>query len=467
MTRGRVRPPGRRHLRAFTSLSAAGFGEALLPTLGLVALVRIAGTEATGQVVFAQSLANLWFLLGDPCLENAAQRFVPLEQARGGRGTALFLRLLRLDAGIGLAATALALAVVLGTWLAGLTSEGFALTLALSVAGRGATAPYGTAFAGFALADRLALSGVVRVLGALLSVALSFAGLLAGGPLLYLAGQAAAALLAAAGFCLLAGRAVARALGAPSGSPPLPAGLLRFTVPATAGTTIAGMSDSGILAVAGLVGGPPLVTLLKIAMAPGRFYANLAIPVAAMLYPRLARAVAEGAGAAVMRRDVARVTRLMTIGGVTTAAVAVPVLVPVITLVYGPGQAGAGAVAVPLLCAACVKGAACWSNVLPLALGRSGWRLTYLGAEAALLVATLLAAAWAAPDAPATARLFAWGTLALAVLGTAFWLLSARRLLRRVPTSVPSGVPGSVPSVPSHAPGRPGPADVRGPAPRP
>lgn len=417
-----------------------------------MALVRVAGTEATGQVVFAQSLANLWFLLCDPCLENAAQRFVPLEQARGGRGAALFLRLLRLDAGIGLAATVLALAAVFGARLAGLTSEGFALTLALSAVGRGAMAPYGTAFAGFALADRLTLSGIVRVLGALLSVALSFAGLLTGGPLLYLAGQAAAALLAAAGFCLLAGRVVARALGMPTGSPPLPAGLLRFTFPATAGTTIAGISDSGILAVAGLVGGPPLVTILKIAMAPGRFYANLAIPVAAMLYPRLARAVAAGAGAAVMRRDVARVTRLMTVGGVATAAVAVPALVPVVALVYGPAQAAAGAVAAPLLCAACVRGAACWSNVLPMALGRSGWRLSYLGAEAALLVATLLAAGWAAPGAQATARLFAWGTLALAVLGTGFWILSARHLLRRAPDRAPS---------------RPAPADARVPAPRP
>ncbi|WP_169945925.1 hypothetical protein [Microbispora sp. H11081] len=427
----RARVPGRRHLLTFTSLSAAGLGEAVLPTLSLVALVRMTGAEASGRVIFAQSLATLWFLLCDPCLERAAQRFVPIEQRRTGHGTALFLRLLRLDAAVGVAATAVALAAVLGAWALGLVPADLALMLALSAAGRGATAPYGTAYAGFALADELRASGNLRVLGAFVSFALSLAGLLAGGPLLYLAGQGVGALLAAAVFCLLASRSVARALGPPEGSPRLPEGLVPFTLQTSIGTVVAGISDSGVLALAGFAGGPHLVTILKIAMAPGRFYANLVVPVAAMLYPRLAEAVARGEGAAAIRRDVLRATALLAVGGAATAAVALPLVGPVVTAAYGLEHAGAGAVAAPLLAAACVKGLVCWSNVLPLATGRPGLRLAYLSAEAVLLVATLLTAAWTTTGALAAGLFFAWGTLVLAVLGSGFWLLSLRWPVRR------------------------------------
>ncbi|XVQ82603.1 hypothetical protein ACQP2K_27580 [Microbispora siamensis] len=380
-------------------------------------------------MIFAQSVASLWFLLFDPCMENAAQRFVPLEQQRSGHGCALFLRLLRLDAGIGLAATVVALAAVLAAWIAGFASNDLALMLTLSVAGRGAMAPYGTAFAGFALADRLNSSGLLRVQGAFLSFALSFAGLLASGPLLYLAGQAVAALVMAAVFCLLASRAVARTLGTTAGTPRLPPGMLRFTLPTSAGTTVAGISDSGILAIAGFVGGPSLVTILKITTAPARFYANLAVPIAAMLYPRITRAVAQGAGMGVIRRDIRRATLLMTVAGAATAVIALPLIGAVIVIAYGAEYGGVGVVAALLLGAACVKGLACWSNILPLAMGKPGWRLTYLCTEAALLVGTLLAAGASTDAAAKTALFFAWGTLCLAVLGTGFWIMSLGRVV--------------------------------------
>ncbi|MBE3013298.1 hypothetical protein IL992_29555 [Microbispora sp. NEAU-D428] len=425
----RIRLPGRRHLRTFTSLSSAGFGEAVLPTLSLIALVRVTGSETSGHVIFAQSVAVLWFLMFDPCLENAAQRFVPLEQRRTGHGAALFLRLLRLDAVIGLAATLLALLMVLGAWLLGHVSDGLALTFTLAIAGRGAMAPYATAWAGFALADRLQTSGVLRVLGAVLSFGLSLAGLFIGGPLLYLAGQAAGALVMAAMFCLVASRAVTRRLGPAAGRPRLPKGLLRFTLPTSMGTFVAGVSDSGILTIAGLVGGPQLVTILKIAMAPGRFYANVTVPIAAMLYPRLTEAVAVGAGSAVITRDVIRTTALCAGGGAVTAVVALPLIGTVITIAYGPDYGSTGAVAMLLLGAACVKGGACWSNVLPLAMGKPGLRLAYLCAEAALLVGTLLVAGWTTSATVATALVFAWGTLGLAIVGTGFWIASLGRVI--------------------------------------
>ncbi|MGW5264150.1 lipopolysaccharide biosynthesis protein [Microbispora sp. NPDC004025] len=405
----------------------------MLPTLSLIALVRVTGAETSGHVIFAQSLANFWFLVFDPCLERATQRFVPIEQERTGHGCALFLRLLRLDVGIALAATVVALAAVLGAWISGILSADLALMLVLSVAGRGVMAPYGMAFTGFAIADRLRVSGLLRVQGALVSFGLSLAGLFTGGPVLYLAGQAVGALLVAAVLCLLASRAVARSLGPAVGSPRLPAGMVRFTLPTSIGTIVAGISDTGILTIAGFVGGPPLVAILKITMAPGRFYATLATPVAAMLYPRLAQAIARGAGAAVIRRDIVRTTLLMTGGGALTAAIGLPLIGPVIAMAYGAEFADTGVVAVLLLGAACVKGLVCWCNVLPLATGKPGWRLAYLCAEAALLVAALLIAAWTSTAALTTALLFAWGRLLIAILGTGFWITSLRRVITSDP----------------------------------
>ncbi|MFF4774309.1 lipopolysaccharide biosynthesis protein [Microtetraspora fusca] len=429
-TRGRsarhVRLPGGRQLLTFTSLSSAGLGEAVLPTLSLIALVRMTGAQTSGQVIFTQSVAGLWFLVSNPGLEDATQRFVPLEQRRSGGGSALFLLLLRWSTGIGLAATAVALVAILAARLLGLVSGGLALMLALAVVGRGAIVPYATAGAGLALANRLRTFGMLRVLAAFLSFGLSLVGLWVGGPLLYLAGQAVGALAMAAVICLTATRATVSALGPVTGNARLPAGLIPFTFQTSVGTTVAGVSDTGILTIAGFIGGPSLVTILKIAMAPGRFYANLTIPVTTMLYPRITQAVAQGAGPAFIKRIVRRTSLLLSVSGAVTALVAFPLIGTVIAMAYGAEYADAGAVAMLLLGAACVKGVACWSNTLALGVGKPGWRLTYLTAEAALLVAALLLAHWSASGSAsvtmATALHFASGTLVLAALGSGFWL---------------------------------------------
>ncbi|WP_169985771.1 hypothetical protein [Microbispora sp. H10836] len=420
------------HLRTFTSLSAAGLGEAVLPALSLIALVRTTGTQTSGQVIFAQSVAGLWFLLSNPCLENAAQRFVPVEQRQTGQGSALFLLLLRWSAGLGAAATAVALVAVLALGLPGLISDDAALMIALSVVGRQVTAPYATAGAGFALADRLRVLGTLRIRAALLSFCLSLAGLYAGGPLLYLAGQAVGSLLMTAVICRAATRAAVSALGPPTGRPRLPAGLAAYTVQTSLGTAVAGISDTGILTVAGLVGGPALVTTLKIASAPGRFYANFAVPVAAMLYPRIARAAADGEGGVRIRRDVLRATLLLTLAGVVVVTTVFPLMSTVIAVAYGKQYAGVAAAATPLLAAACVKGVVCWSNVLPLAVGRAGRRLAYLSAEAALLVALLATANLAASGTLPAAAAYGWGALALAAACSAFWIASLPGLVERI-----------------------------------
>ncbi|MEU9830630.1 hypothetical protein AB0D67_03720 [Streptosporangium sp. NPDC048047] len=424
-----MRLPGRRHLRTFTSLSGAGVGEALLPALSLMALVRLTGTHVSGQVIFAQSVAGVWFLLLDPCLENAAQRFVPMEQERSGRGASLFAGMLRWDVLIGVAVTGAGLAVVAAVRLLGLAPAEVQLMLALAVVTRGAMAPYGTASAGFALADRLQGLGLLRLGCAVLSFGLSVGGLLAGGALLYLAGQAVAAAVMAPVYCALATRVLRAGLGPPGPRVPMPAGMIPFLLKTSVGTTVAGVSDVGILSFAGFIGGPSLVTILKIASAPGRFYANLAIPIAAMLYPRISHRIATDAGTAAVRRDMTRTTWLFTVAGAVTVAAALPVIDDVMGLAYGHGYARAGGVAMLLLAAACVKGMVLWSNVLPLALGRAGWRLAYLTAEGVCFVAVLAVAHLAAPEVFRTSLVYGWGVLAAAVAGTGFWIVSMRRVL--------------------------------------
>ncbi|MEU3165461.1 hypothetical protein [Streptosporangium sp. NPDC006930] len=424
----RMRPPGGRHLRTFTSLTAAGLGEAVLPTLSLIALVRLTGSETSGQVIFAQSVATVWFLLCDPCLENAAQRFVPIEQQRSGQGSSLFMRLMHWDVAIGVAAACVGLVAVLAARLLGSLSDEFALMFALAIVTRGSMASYGTAGAAFALTDRLRALGTLRTRCAVLSFGLSLGGLFLGGPLLYLGGQAAGALVMAVVFYLLATRGLLARMGPAVARVRLPSGMVAFTVKTSMGTSVAGISDSGILTLAGLLGGPTLVTILKIASAPGRFYANLAIPVAAMLYPRIIRSATAGAGRAPIIRDITRTTLLLAAAGAVTIAVALPVTDAVIGMAYGPGYAHLGVVAVVLLGAACVKGTVCWSNVLPLALGRPGRRLAYLLAEGGMLLGVLLVGSRTTSGPFQTSLCFAWGTLAVATLGTGFWIGSLRRI---------------------------------------
>lgn len=424
-----MRPPGGRHLRTFTSLTTAGLSEAILPSLTLIALVRSAGAERSGQVIFAQSLASIWFLLCDPRPEDAAQRFVPIEQRRSGHGSALFLRLLRWDVVIGVAATCVGL---LGTAAArplGLATDEFALMLCLAIATRGAMASHGTAGAAFALADRLRDLGLIRLSCAVVSSGLTMGGLFAGGPLGYLAGQALGALVMAAVLYGRATRVLLAALGPATAHVRFPADLAGFSVKASVGTFVAGVSDSGILAVAAMLGGPSLATILKIATAPGRLYANLVIPVAAMLYPRLAQAAAEEDGRVLIRRDLVRATLMLAVAGAACLAVTLPVVNDVLGMMYGHQYAEIGTVAALILAAECVRGLVCWSNVLPLAVGRPSWRLGYLTAEGLLLLGALLTAGRIASDAFGTSLLYACGALTVAVLGVTVWITLLRRIV--------------------------------------
>jgi O-antigen/teichoic acid export membrane protein len=380
-------------------------------------------------VFFAQALTAVWFLLCDPRLEDAAQRYVPIEARRHGCASALFGRLLYWDVAIGVAASGVALLGTLMAWLLGAASDDLALMLTLAIVSNGAASSTGSAGAAFALTDRLQALGPIRLKCAVLLSAFSLGGLLAGGPEGYLGGQALGAVVTSIVLARVSLRVVRAEFGPPVSRVPLPAGLLRFSLKASAGTSVAAATDSGVLALAGLLGDPALVTVLKIASAPSRLYTSVVSPVASMLYPRLAEAAAAGERARIVR-DAARSSLLLSALGAAALLIAAPLAGHVLGLAYGASYAQAGPAAVLLLGVACVKGSVSWSKVLPLAVGKPEWRLTFLATEGLLLLGLLLVAAWAAPGAMPTAIAFACGSLALAVLGSAFWIFfSLRRLV--------------------------------------
>ncbi|MGI5156870.1 hypothetical protein [Microbispora sp. CA-102843] len=423
-----VRPPSRRQLRTFTRLTLGSQGEAVLSMLSVIVLVRSTPSAESGKALFAQAATAVWFLLCDPRLEDAAQRYVPLAGRRDGSASALFGRLLRWDVGIGAAACGLAFLGVLAAWSIGAAPADLALMLALAVVAAGAASSTGSAGAAFALAGRLHALGPIRLGCAAVSAVLSLGGLFAAGAPGYLAGQAAGALVTAAVLARVGLRAVRAEFGPPTSPAPLPAGLLRFSLRASAGASVAAASDSGILALAGLVGGPSLVTVLKVASAPSRLYTSLVSPVASMLYPRLAEAAAAGDTGRI-RTDIRRSTLVLGAVGAAALLAAVPVTGPLLGLAYGVPYAQAAPAAVLLLGVACVKAGVSWAKVLPLALGRPGLRLAFLTAEGLLLLGLLAAGGRATSGAVPAAVVFGCGSLALAVLGSAYWVWAGRRLV--------------------------------------
>jgi O-antigen/teichoic acid export membrane protein len=420
--------PSRGQFVAFVSLSAATQGEAVLSFLGTVALVRLAGAHGAGQVFLAQSFAAVWFLVWDPRLDDAAQRYVPIVQRdRAGWGTALFLRLLYFDGGLGVV-TGLAgagLAVLAGA--CGWVGHGQVVLTVLAMAGGGLAAASGTAGAGFALAGRLRRLGAFRRVLAGTAAASTVAATVLCGPVGYLAAAAAGQLLASVVLSVAARRAMAGSLGAPVPGVRWPPGILRFAVCSSLATSVSVGGEAGVLSLAGILGGPTLVTYLKVAAAPGRLFASVVGPLAAQLYPRLTVASAAG-DLGVVRRDVFRATAALAVLGATGLAAAVPLAGPALSLVYGHPYAVLATVTAVLFAAACLRGAVVWAKVLPLALGRPGLRLGFVAAEAALLSGALVVAARVASGPHAVALGYAFGNAAVAAAGLAAWLALARSL---------------------------------------
>ncbi|WP_327367298.1 lipopolysaccharide biosynthesis protein [Streptomyces sp. NBC_01217] len=412
------------HLSTFCSLTVAGQVEAALSLATTATLVRLVGSTEAGEVLLTQSMASVWFLLWDPRFEDAQQRFVPMEQRRGtGHGTRLYRRLLQLDMAAGLLATVVGVFVALAAAAMGWISAERLSLLVPAVLAAGAATPSGSASAGFAIADQLSRIGVIRLKLAVFGCLVTLTALLTAGTVGYLVATVITGLVSTVALTVVACREVYRACGpATDGPVSMPRGLVPFLVKSSATTSVSLASDSGVSLVAGLLGGPALVTYLKVAAAAGRVFSSFINPVASQLYPRLARSGAHGRREAVMR-DVLRCSALT--GGIGLVAVAVGacLLSLLVRLVYGPEYTIVSTAAVVMLAGAALRGTVIWSKVLPSALGFPGVRLVFLTAEAVCQLGMLVAVIQICAGASCRTLAWAWGLLGLLSLSTAAWFV--------------------------------------------
>lgn len=437
----------KRHLRTFSSLTVAGQVEAVLSFVTTAALVRQVGGADAGQVLFVQSVATVWFLLWDPRLEDAQQRFVPAEQLRGaGRGTQLYHRLVRLDFATGLLATIVGVVVAFAAAATGWLSAELLWLLIPAVLGAGVATPAGSASAGYALTGQLFRLGAVRLAVAVFGCVVTLTGLLVAGPVGYLTATVVTGLVSTVVLTTDAVRRVREACGPPAAEPvALPAGLMPFLVKTSATGSVSAASESGVSVLAGVFGGPTLVTYLKVATSMSRFFLSFVSPVAAQLYPRLALAGAHGRRTAVTK-DALRSSVLTGAVGAVAVAVAAPLTGLLLGLVYGAEYTALSTAAVVLLAGAALRGTVIWGKVLPAALGFPGVRLAFLTAEGVCQLGMLVAVTqlWEGPKHMALA--YASGSLCLLALSTACWFLVLRVLVRSLPHAGPSTAPAREPT---------------------
>jgi O-antigen/teichoic acid export membrane protein len=299
--------------------------------------------------------------------------------------------------------------------------------LVLTLVAGGASAATGTAATGFALTGQLRRLGIIRLAAAAITFPLTSTLTIVSGPVGYLWGLIVGNLGLMVILVVLASRQVQGMFGPPAKSCPMPKGLMGFAVKSSAATSVALGTDVGILALAGLLGSPSLVTLIKIASAPGRLLLTLASPVAAQMYPRFATAAATG-NLFETRRETIRVTAGLAGVGLIAITAGYVGMGTALRLVYGTAYGFLAPTAVLFIVAAGLRATVVWSKVLPLALGRPGVRLALTAAESVALALALVVAIRQANRSVDTVLGFAWGSVAVAVVVAATWLVLLRVL---------------------------------------
>ncbi|MGH3388127.1 MAG: hypothetical protein ACRDOO_04545, partial [Actinomadura sp.] len=218
----------------------------------------------------------------------------------------------------------------------------------------------------------------------------------------------------------------------------VPEGIVRFSLKSSAATSVAAASDRGVLVLAGVLGGPALVTFLKVAGSAARLNLGFVSSAAAQLYPRIA-AAAVARDLAGIRRDALRTTALLAVLGVGTVIVMVPLAGPALTILYGSGYRWLADVTTIFLLASCIRGTGIWAKVLPLALGRPGVLLAVMTSDGLLTLSALLLSSRSAGTPEHTVLVFAWADVLLAVLRTATWLVLLRAFTRPADRPAPGG----------------------------
>jgi O-antigen/teichoic acid export membrane protein len=421
--------------------------------MAMLVLVRLVPVAQVGQVVFAQATASLVMLVVDLRFEDAVQRYFPQMAARSHEeAVALFWRLIRWDACFGLTVAGIATLA----WSIGILPESHIarpLFFTLALVAAGVASAVGTLNAGFAVTDGLTSLGRVALALAAANAALTMVGAMLLGGLGFLIGNLAGSVLQVLVLFALCRRRLPSVTVNPKVSP-LPPGLGRFLMSSSVSTSLAVGSDNGVLAIAGIGGGPILVALLRVAQAPGRLFLSIFSPLAVQAFPRLSK-MAAGSDQDAMIQLTNRTTKLVLGAGSFVVMAGILLMAPAIEILYGPQYKSATNAGILLLLAGVLRASISWAKVLPLAVGRPTLRLFVLLTESAITLAGTALIVKFVHDAPlavtaiAAVSVFVSAVLLLFWLRISHWrgLLGPRTSLWSAPTK---------PSVPSQPPAQEG-----------
>lgn len=416
-------------LREFSWLSARNQVSALLSVANMIILVRSVPSRDVGQVVFAEAVAVLFFIVLDPRFEDAVQRYFPMLRLESeSRARALYWRLLGWDLSLGFGVAAAACAA----WIAGVLPENALCRpeyLAMAICSVGVGSALGTLHAGFAVTGGLTSLGRRSVIASFVNAVITTAAVVSFGAAGYLAAAVVGSAVQLALYLPYCVRHLRlRTVGPRPGRVDrrVPAGFTRFLAYSSVTTSLSLGSDSGTLAVVGLSGGPELVALLRVAGGPARLLQSVLSPLSVQIFPRLSTLAAARDRAGVARLT-ARSTRVLLGPAALAVIVSVPLMAPSLDAVYGAPYRQAAAVAILFVVASALRCLVLWSKVLPLAVGRPGLRLVTVAVESivvlagAFLIPRLLTGVGQAS--------VGIGALAIAVAAglAAFWLHTVRR----------------------------------------
>lgn len=381
--------PGRSFRRQFSSLSAANLAVAATSLAATVALARVLTVEDFGRVVFAQATAQVVVILMDPRLEDALVRYVPqLSQTeQPGAPTALFRRLLSLDAGLGIAFVVIAGIILLSGSLP-LRGVADPELIFLAIAHMGAQASYGTIAAAFGVTDGYSRFGGLDVLRTLSITGAGLGGLFAGGGPGYLAATAATAAVGTIVVGRIAWQRMNDRFGSSSHVRLLDTpGFVSFTWKSSLASSLTVGTEQLPLSVIGAVAGPQTLAAFRVAVTPGRLVVGGFGPASGIMFPAFARDIA--AGHPDLVRAKARRWSLgaapFAVAGGLLAWLTLPYVLP---FVFGPPFEDAVAAATLLVIAALIRGTVIWSKVVALAVGRPGVRIGVIATESLALFAT-------------------------------------------------------------------------------
>ena len=422
-----------RRVREFGLLSAANQFAMVGSIAAMAILARVVGVDDFGRVVFAQACAAIAMMILDVRFDDAVQRYFPILNRTNGFEAAanLYVRMLRWDALLGLGVVVCALGLY---FVGGIPNSGAAnaqyLLVAMVSAGLGTSV--GTLNAAYAVRDELNVMATKMMASSITNTVFSIAGALMFGGLGFLVGVVIGTWVQVVLLYWPLRGIINQGRLAPVTK--LPRGIFKFMWKSSLAGSVSLGTESGVVALGGILVGPGFSGLLKVAVAPSRAVAALVSPISVQAFPSMSRLASVGdfPGIAAMARRLA--FALLPFAAVILS-LAVLFMDETIVLVYGEEFVPAALPAIVLVAGSLARACVAWSKVLPLAVGRPGLRLAVLAGESFALLLGLGVVAWLTSGSRGLIH-FSIISTSISVLTSWFWWMYASRLARSVDLEV-------------------------------